>query len=103
MERNGKKFEDPSETPEEIVGLIGNIGNRPDIRDVQERQVREIKSLIAAEKMDRAGALINVRKSMIDKAEKLNNEGTASGTRCATILLVFARELADVYAQISTR
>ena len=45
--RNGKKFEDPSETPEEIVGLIGNIGNRPDIREVQKRQVEEIKRLVA--------------------------------------------------------
>lgn len=46
MERNGKKFEDPSETPEEIVGLLGNFGNRPDCRTVQERQVKEIKALM---------------------------------------------------------
>lgn len=45
--RNGKTFDQPSETPEEVVYLIGNIANRPDIRAVQERQVREIKELIA--------------------------------------------------------
>jgi hypothetical protein len=46
VNRNGKSFEQPSETPEEIVGLLGNIGNRPDIRAVQERQVKEIQKLI---------------------------------------------------------
>lgn len=44
--RNGKSFEQSSETPEEIVGLIGNIANRPDIREVQERQIKEIQYLI---------------------------------------------------------
>lgn len=45
--RNGKAFDEPSTTPEEIVALIGNIANRPDIREIQERQVREINALVA--------------------------------------------------------
>jgi len=44
--RNGKKYADQSETPEEVVALIGNIGNRKDIRDIQERQIKEIKALV---------------------------------------------------------
>lgn len=50
--RNGKAFEEPSETVEEIVGLIVNFANRPDLREVQERQVREIKALVKQARID---------------------------------------------------
>lgn len=51
-DRNGKSFEEPSETPEEIVGLIVNLANRPDLHEIQERQIREIKILIARERTE---------------------------------------------------
>jgi hypothetical protein len=65
MNRNQKKYEDASETPEEIVGLIGNFANRPDIRSVQERQVREIKTLILSH-IDRISKAIdtNLKRSV---------------------------------------
>lgn len=52
LHRNGKPFEWPSETPEEIVGLIGNFANRPDLREIQERQIKEIKALIKKARKD---------------------------------------------------
>ncbi len=94
MNRNGKTMEQPSETPEEIVGLLGNIDNRPDIRAVQERQVSEIESLIASEKRK---LVSDLRMEILKKAEIMNNEGNATGIRCATTLISLAIALRNKY------
>lgn len=58
MSRNGKKFKEVSETPEEVVQLIGNIANRPDLREVQKRQVKEIENLIDLARWDEKNKMI---------------------------------------------
>lgn len=68
--RNGKTFDQPSETPEEIVYLIGNIANRPDIRAVQERQVREIKTLIAKEHPKKEKDVLDMTPEEVKEWEK---------------------------------
>lgn len=65
----------PTNTPEEIVGLIGNFSNRYDLKKVQERQLKAIKAYAARSMLDMAVHMIDTANAAIEKIKPKSHTG----------------------------
>jgi len=61
----------PTNTPEEIVGLIGNFANRYDLKKVQARQVKAIKTYAAKAMFKMALKMVDCANEHIDEVNPL--------------------------------
>lgn len=65
----------PTNTPEEIVGLIGNFSNRYDLKKVQERQLKAIKEYAAKAMLNMAVKMIDCANAQIEGVKPKSHTG----------------------------